>query len=295
MNMNRITMLFLMMLTLSSCGRAAPAADTSVIATAISSPTPIAPMPVPPTASPSTPVATSLPTTVAPSPSVATKIPAPLPSAKEKDVSVVELKTEDGVRIKGTYYRPAATHTPGIVLLHMLGRNRNDWAAFAGKLQDAGYGVIAIDLRGHGDSGGKREWAKMVRDAAVATEFLRQQSEIDPHRILIVGASIGANVAINYAAHDATISGVALLSPGLDYRGVKTEEAVREYAARSLFIAASQEDSYAAQSSQKLAALAQGPHTLLILKNQGHGTQMLGKENGLEEALFQWFAEVAKQ
>ena len=293
--MNRFTTLFLIMLLLSSCGKAISGADTPGVATTMSLPTPLVSAPAPATASPATPAATGVPTAEATQPSVATKSPSPLPPEKKKSMTVVDLLTEDGVRIRGTYYRPAEINVPGIVLLHMLGRNRDDWATFAGKLQNAGYGVIAIDLRGHGDSGGKRDWAKMVNDVAAATGFLRSQPEIDPQRIVIVGASIGANVAINYAAHDSAISGVALLSPGLDYRGVKTENAVREYAARPLFIAASQEDGYAAQSSQKLATLAQGPHTLLILENQGHGTQMLGKDNGLEDALFQWFAEVVKQ
>lgn len=217
--------------------------------------------------------------------------PTPAVQAK-KDVFDIGMVTKDGVHIQGTYYRPAAVHAPGVILLHMLGRNRHDWDAFARELQAAGYGVIAIDLRGHGDSDGTRQWAKMTNDAAIAANFIRSRPEIDPKRILMIGASIGANVAINAAAADAAILGVALLSPGLDYRGVKTEAAVRAYGARPLFIAASSEDSYAAQSARKLDSLAQGPHQLLILKNQGHGTQMLGKDNGLETALLQWLTEV---
>jgi pimeloyl-ACP methyl ester carboxylesterase len=204
----------------------------------------------------------------------------------------VDLTTTDGVSIKGTYYQPAATDAPGVVLLHMLGRQRGDWDAFARSLQDAGYGVIAIDLRGHGESEGKREWDKMTQDSAIATSFIRSRPEINPDRIALIGASIGANIAINYGAQDPEVAGVALLSPGLDYRGVTTEDAVRQYGDRPIFIAASSEDAYAAKSSQQLDSLAQGPHQLLILDNQGHGTQMLGKDNGLEEAIFQWLSEV---
>jgi len=220
--------------------------------------------------------------------------PTPAVQAK-KEVFDIGMVTEDGVHIQGTYYRPAAVNAPGVVLLHMLGRNRHDWDAFARDLQNAGYGVIAIDLRGHGDSGGKRQWANMTHDAAIAASFIRSRPEIDPGRIIMMGASIGANIAINAAAADVAILGVALLSPGLDYRGVKTEAAVRAYGARPLFIAASSEDSYAAQSARKLDGMAQGPHQLLILKNQGHGTQMLGKDNGLEAALFQWIADITKK
>ncbi len=219
-------------------------------------------------------------------------LPPTPPVAAKKDVFDIGMVTADGVHIQGTYYRPAAVAAPGIVLLHMLGRKRGDWDAFARQLQDAGYGVIAIDLRGHGESEGKREWGKMTQDAAIAADFIRSREEIDPDRIVMMGASIGANIAINYAAQDSKIVGAALLSPGLDYRGIKTEEAVKQYGARPLFIAASSEDDYAAKSARKLDSLALGPHQLLILKNQGHGTQMLGKDNGLEEAIFTWLAEV---
>ncbi len=230
------------------------------------------------------PVATEAPT-AAPAPST----PAASP---QKTISDVTLQTEDDVTLAGTYYQPAAADAPGMVLLHMLGRKRGDWDAFARKLQDAGYGVIAIDLRGHGDSSGQRDWASMTRDAAAAAAFLRSRPEIDPAHVVVMGASIGANIAINYAAQDPQVAGVALLSPGLDYRGVKTAEAVKAYGERPLFIAASSEDEYAAASSRKLDSLARGPHQLLILDKQGHGTQMLGRDNGLESAIFQWLAEV---
>ncbi len=217
--------------------------------------------------------------------------PTPAVDAK-KEVFDIGMVTEDGVHIQGTYYRPAATDAPGVVLLHMLGRKRGDWDAFARLLQEGGYGVIAIDLRGHGESEGERDWDKMTQDAAIAASFIRSRPEIDPDRIVVMGASIGANIAINYAAQDEKIVGAALLSPGLDYRGVKTGDAVKQFGDRPLFIAASEEDEYATQSARQLDNQAQGPHTLLILENQGHGTQMLGKNNGLEEALLQWLAEV---
>ncbi len=218
--------------------------------------------------------------------------PTPTLVAK-KDVFDIGMVTEDGVRIKGTYYRPAAANAPGIVLLHMLGRHREDWDAFARTLQDAGYAVLAIDLRGHGESEGQREWSKMTKDAAIAVDFVRSRSETDPDRIALIGASIGANLAINYAAEDPEIRGVALLSPGLDYRGVTTPEAVKAYGKRPLFLAASSEDRYAYGSAQELGRLATGPVQLLLLDGQGHGTQMLGKDNGLEEALLNWLREGA--
>ncbi len=216
----------------------------------------------------------------------------PVPEiAARAEVFDIGMVTKDGVRIMGTYYRPEATQAPGVVLLHMLGHQREDWADFAAALQTAGFGVLAIDLRGHGQSEGTRQWLKMSQDAAIALDFLRSRPELDPDRILLAGASIGANIALNAAAADERVVGVALLSPGLDYHGVKTEPALQRYGQRPLFLAASSEDSYAANSVQQLDAQAAGPHQLLMLEKQGHGTDMLNAENNLSDTLLQWFAQ----
>ena len=286
------TGLLIVLMLLAACQQATPTASEPAAAPAATESATNTPVPTEaaPTATPTPAPPTE---TATPEPTQPPATPTPTATVElKKEVTDVDLATSDGVSIKGTYYRPAATDAPGVVLLHMLGRKRGDWDAFARQLQDAGYSVLAIDLRGHGESGGKREWGKMTMDAAAATDFLRARPEVDPERIVIIGASIGANIAINYGAEDPDVVGVALLSPGLDYRGVKTAEAVKAYGDRPLFIAASSEDKYAAESSRTLDGLAQGPHQLLILKNQGHGTQMLGKDNGLEEAIFQWLAEV---
>ncbi len=198
------------------------------------------------------------------------------------------LVTADGLTLAATYYSPTADPAPGILLLHMLGRDRSDWHDFALQLQQAGYAVLAIDLRGHGESEGSRDYTLMERDAAAGIRFLRDQPQIDANRLLIIGASIGANIALRYAASDPDIAGVVLLSPGLDYRQVTTADAMPAYGERPILIAASSEDSYAADSARQLDSLAAGPHQLLIYDGQGHGTRMLGKGNGLETAILDW-------
>lgn len=212
--------------------------------------------------------------------------PAFEPQVERFDIGMV---TEDGVKLRGTYYNPGVANAPGVVLLHMLGRQRSDWEAFAGQLQEAGYGVIAIDLRGHGESEGERDFSAMTKDAAIAAKFLRAREEIDPGRLAIIGASVGANIALNYAAEDPGILGAVLLSPGLDYRGVTTEDALKRYGDRLLLIVASEEDSYAASSSETLAAEAANAE-LVMLSDQGHGTRMLNEESGLEQTILDWLA-----
>ena len=64
----------------------------------------------------------------------------------------VTLRTDDGVVIAGALYLPGRPG-PGIILVHALSRTREDWNTVASRLADAGFVVLAIDLRGHGASG----------------------------------------------------------------------------------------------------------------------------------------------
>lgn len=128
----------------------------------------------------------------------------------------------------------------------MLGHNRNDWNGFASTLSNKtnDYAVLSIDLRGHGESTTSQngntilsfqsftpdDFNKMIMDVKAAKQFLVTQKNINPNNVAIVGASIGANVALNYAAaSDPSIKVVVLLSPGLDYKGVTTSDAIKQY------------------------------------------------------------------
>ncbi|MBN2454562.1 dienelactone hydrolase family protein, partial [Candidatus Woesearchaeota archaeon] len=115
------------------------------------------------------------------------------------------------------------------------------------------------------------------------------QKFLGAENISIIGASIGGNIALNYAASTSGVGAVALLSPGEDYRGIQTEQAAREIKA-PLFIAASEEDSYAASSSERLYQLAKSGKELKIYKNAGHGVEML-RGTDLQSALLEWLGE----
>ncbi len=199
-------------------------------------------------------------------------------------ISDVTLKTSDEITIAGTYYKASEEHAPGIILLHMLSRSRGDWAEFARTLQAFGYTVLAIDLRGHGDS--SLDWEKfsdadfnsMVLDVAAAKAFLVGEG-VSGSDIVIIGGSIGANVALKYAAGDKDVKGIVLLSPGLDYKGVKTEEVMAAYGGRPVLIVASMADSYTAESSQKLHSLARGESELKMYPAGAHGTWIIQSQN----------------
>jgi dienelactone hydrolase len=208
----------------------------------------------------------------------------------------VSLHTDDGVTIAGSLYLPARpAAAPAVILLHMLTRSREDWQAVATRLADAGIAALAIDLRGHGASGppppgsDPQDLSRMVVDVKAARAFLAGRREIAPGRIGIAGASIGANLAILYAAGDPTVRSLALLSPGLDYRGLRPEAAFKKYGDRPALLVASQEDNYAATSARQLAAGGPGTRDVRVLNGAGHGTAMLSRQPDLAGALVDWF------
>ena len=216
------------------------------------------------------------------------------PASKE-----VVLRAVDGVGIAATYYPPKSPgQKPSVILLHMLNRTRSDWADFALALAQTGYAALAIDLRGHGEStrevGSWREFTPadfraMVRDVEAAHEYLlRDTPRADGGRLAVIGASIGANVALLYSGRDSSVKTLVLLSPGLDYRGVTTAEAMKTYGGRPVLIAASREDAYSAQSSSTLDSLASGRHRLILYNGAGHGTRMFRKVPELKTTLLEW-------
>lgn len=224
------------------------------------------------------------------------KITSPLPReqsyqetqvVKEESIIDLNLKTEDNIKIKATFYR-GSKDMPSIILLHMLDRNRKDWQDFAKSLQNIGYNIIAIDLRGHGESSlnwqsfSENDFNNMVLDVKAAKEFLQKQGN---NRIAIIGASIGANIALNYAVQDDLIKTAILLSPGLNYRGVKTEEAIKQFKNPALIVAA-ENDSYSADSSQTLKSLSQNG-SLKIYKGSEHGTRLFGKTD-IGKVIIKW-------
>jgi dienelactone hydrolase len=174
--------------------------------------------------------------------------------------------------LAGLYWEPKKGLSPGVLLLPMLGHGKEEWIPLAARLHQEGYGVLALDLREQG----RTDREHLVADVRAAFSFLREQKKVDAARIAIIGASIGANAALNFAAQEPLVRLVVLLSPGLNYRGVLTEPPLRNYGARALMLVAAQEDLSSAPAVQRLADVAQGVTVSRIYSGDAHGTDLLG-------------------
>ncbi|MEO0281956.1 MAG: alpha/beta fold hydrolase [candidate division WOR-3 bacterium] len=220
---------------------------------------------------------------------------------KGDDVGQVSFTTDDGVLIYGNFKEPEQKNGKAIILLHMLRTDKSHWKDFSDKLNEKNYTTIAIDLRGHGQSIKKNnvdyrwqsfsenDFNKMVLDVKAAKIFLLERG-YDPNKIALIGASIGANIALNYASTDEEIRVVALLSPGLDYRGVKTEKSMQDFDGY-VFIASSKEDEPSYSSCIKLKDIGNSKKTVIFYENAGHGTWMFEKTD-LSEKLLDWIENV---
>ncbi len=140
-----------------------------------------------------------------------------------------------------------------VILLHGAKGSRSEFNALALKLQQAGCGVIAPDLRGHGDSttgsGAERttepkpaDLAAMVaEDVEAVKNYLigrNNEGELNIEKLCLVGVDMGSVVALNFAARDwswptlATgkqgqdVKGLVLVSPEWTYRGLRINDAV---------------------------------------------------------------------
>lgn len=196
------------------------------------------------------------------------------------------LTTTDGVTVRGTELGSGAK---GVLLVHAQTRTSEDWAYIAGKLADRGFRVLSIDLRGHGasvppDAVADDEWTALVHDvdAGIAWLSARGASEIT-----VVGAEIGANLAVNAASDQPTVTNLVLVSPGMNLDGVMVKQPLLDYGDRPVLIIASNEDAYAAKTARFLSALATGPKYLEIVET-GSGTRMINRDIDLETLLLDW-------
>jgi pimeloyl-ACP methyl ester carboxylesterase len=119
-----------------------------------------------------------------------------------------------------------------LVLLHGLASNARIWDGVASRLAGAGLRVVALDLRGHGDSDqpdGGYDFAGVGRDLAAALAALGLE------RPLLAGHSWGANVALQFAAdRPGAVAGLVLIDGALagvaEWAGATREEVRRRLA-----------------------------------------------------------------
>lgn len=171
----------------------------------------------------------------------------------------IDLKTNDGLQLKATYYGSnAGKNAVPIIMLHGWKGTRADFAGLALDMQARGCAVIVPDLRGHGkstqiDRNGesftidqatlrKSDIEAMVtQDMEALNTFLMDRNnagELNIEKLCVVGNEMGATVAINWSLYDwhwqqlptvkqgQDVKALVLISPVMNFRGLGIAEAL---------------------------------------------------------------------
>jgi pimeloyl-ACP methyl ester carboxylesterase len=120
----------------------------------------------------------------------------------------VRVPMADG-RELGAWYVPSRNRA-AVVLVHGATGNRARVADRAELLARHGYGVLAIDLPGHGESDGHASVIGANAQPAVdaALDYLQRRPDVDPMRIAGFGVSLGGEVLLEGASHDTRLATV---------------------------------------------------------------------------------------
>lgn len=221
-------------------------------------------------------------------------------------MSTVTFTTDDGVIIYGVIReaRPSTKLRAGwALLLHMMPATKESYAAFQEALVTRGVSSLAIDFRGHGESkhgpAGTLDYTAFshedhqakIKDVEAAVAYLEKTYGLRTADLVLVGASIGANLALQYAAAHADVPGAVLLSPGLNYRDIATMPLIQSLTRdRHLFLAGSADDEISGPAVEKLTERSLAQTDVKQFTDAGHGTRMFETYPAFLEEIADWVA-----
>ena len=219
-------------------------------------------------------------------------------SAPNSPPSDATFKTYDLVELHASFELPTGVPAPipAVLLLHGYGEDRTAWKDFAKELLSRGWAVMALDLRGHGDSRLKNQrplqatpdWRtsqhEFPQDLDPALDWLKSRPRIDNSKIVVIGFDVGANLALIASGRFAEVKTVVAIKPSFD-ESLALAGSAQDFQPRSsLLVAAS------AAEGDRLKAMVKAPSRLLTTP-QGGGTAQWSANKQVKDAIFQWLKE----
>lgn len=202
----------------------------------------------------------------------------------------VTISAPDGTALAATVYPTDADGAPVAILLHQLGSDREAWAqaGFTELLNGAGIAAVAVDMRGHGDTGGAQDWESARTDVSAVVEYLADLPQVDVTRVILIGASIGSTMVLQAAGEVDGVQAVVALSPGLAYRDLLTEPAIVAFDAPVLLVTG-ERDSYSLAAVERLGEVAGERATEWVFADDSrHGTVLFFSQPTLAEDIVNW-------
>lgn len=294
--MRRCTLTVLVVLTalIAACAAASAGEETAALPTQLP-PTATQPPPSPLPATPEpTPVPAEVPTTT---PTEAG--PPPLPEPQR-----IEFEAEDGTPLVGIYYPPAVGPVTGVLLMHQMGADKSIWEVLITALRGGegavqpgrSYAVFAFDFPEHGESGGAFSDQAALAAARAALALMRTLEGVDPGRIVLIGASIGADASVDECKEGCV--GAVPISPG-SWLGINYQQALTDLRAQNdppVLCIASEEDGPSPATCQSGEAAGLSDYRVHLYDGRVHGNFLFFEENltpppPILDLIMGWLAE----
>jgi alpha-beta hydrolase superfamily lysophospholipase len=123
-------------------------------------------------------------------------------------------KSHDGTTLYGQSWVPRNGFKAVIGYVHGFKDHSGRIEKWALQFTTRGYGVVAIDLRGHGRSDGRRGYAKkfscLLKDVRVMCEYVR--NNYPGITFVLYGHSLGGNIVANYLIAESLLPDAAIIT-----------------------------------------------------------------------------------
>lgn len=108
-----------------------------------------------------------------------------------------------------------------IFILHGNGGSLNGWQSVAEMIYEEGYQTFIIDFPGYGDSDGKAKHSQVIESSQKAFEYFNQLPEVSGTKKIMMGFSLGANLALKTSADNQDqLDGLILEGAFTNYREI---------------------------------------------------------------------------
>lgn len=192
--------------------------------------------------------------------------PAPVKVSRlaETDSAVrVEVVAEDKRVIAASYWAPKDPKgaAPAVLLVHDAGGQRGYLSEIGERLWKQGFAVVALDLRGHGESLGtdkpwselseeerSRTWTYALRDVKAVAGWVGKQPAVHSSNLSLLGDRAGCTLVARHAMRDESVRSLVLLDPQVEQYGFDLAKDIAGLAGLPTYIAVTKESQSKAQS-----------------------------------------------
>lgn len=209
--------------------------------------------------------------------------PEPLPVAPQ----VVTAEAEDGLTLVADFYLVDPAR-PTVLLLHELYTTRASWEPLLRPLLGSGYNVLAVDVRGSGQTRGGINWRRAVDDVAIWMMWLREVGGVRPDAISTMGSSMGSTLAIVGCAQDERCRSAIAISPGWSYYNISLADHI---ALKPVLVIYAERDRWPALGIDQMRGAAPDTLAVQVYEDNAHGMNLVNDElESMAPLMLDWLA-----